>query len=430
MAIDSDKMVTFSDLGELVAFEGFDVKNPFDDSVKKACTKAEVDAAIEVEKIAEYVSWPSNKLVPRRLLNPRPYYWDGMFISCETTDIGDDPPTAPVIYNTSATPNSLTISYSISSDDNGIDHYQAYIRNPQTGTVNSYNAGLSLFYTFNGLNANTQYEMWVVAVDTIGQNSPDSNHVNAYTTSASTGVNTMGILTYVGANTGSVDLVWADPEEVKSGQTVSTFRFEYRVYGSGSSWTLHGSSVSGSLRETTLTGLSSNTNYEMRARFQTNTGEWSSYSNIIIFATTAPTVLSCGTTDIEGSHSNVSKQYTINMSGSTGSFMFEVQPYSVPDRFVILSGGNVLYDSKYIGSSSDYFVTELDRLGVPASDRRLGQTDLIFPETEIINEGQTLYRYGRRGYISANQITGGQVTLIVFAPVNVTTWRAKIQCPS
>ncbi len=79
-------------------------------------------------------------------------------------------PTDPAnLVTSNATSNSLTLTWTPSTDDVGVDHYDVYVDN-----VNTYTATNTPFVA-TGLSANTNYCFTVVAVDAAGNSSNDSN---------------------------------------------------------------------------------------------------------------------------------------------------------------------------------------------------------------------------------------------------------------
>ncbi|NJM93271.1 MAG: hypothetical protein HC842_00185 [Cytophagales bacterium] len=100
------------------------------------------------------------------------------------------PPTVPAnLQVTGTTSNAVSLSWTASTDNRGVDHYDIYQGNTFRTSVTGTSA------TVLGLNAQTSYTFKVLAVDINGNSSAFSNTVSATTTSApvSENTNTIGI---------------------------------------------------------------------------------------------------------------------------------------------------------------------------------------------------------------------------------------------
>ena len=91
------------------------------------------------------------------------------------------PPTAPTLTSTGATANSVSLSWSGSTDNVGVAGYRVFRGSTQVATVTG------TTYTDTGLTAATQYSYLVEAYDAAGNVSPASNTVSVTTSSGSTG---------------------------------------------------------------------------------------------------------------------------------------------------------------------------------------------------------------------------------------------------
>ena len=91
------------------------------------------------------------------------------------------PPTAPTLTSTGATANSVSLSWSGSTDNVGVAGYRVFRGSTQVATVTG------TTYTDTGLTAATQYSYFVEAYDAAGNVSPASNTVSVTTSSGSTG---------------------------------------------------------------------------------------------------------------------------------------------------------------------------------------------------------------------------------------------------
>ncbi|GAB6989724.1 lytic polysaccharide monooxygenase [Paenibacillus pini] len=93
-------------------------------------------------------------------------------------------PTAPSGLQVNGTPSSTSISlkWNASSDNVGVTGYRVYRGTTLAGTV----SGTTLTYSATGLTANTAYTFTVRAIDAAGNESANSNAVNATTAAATT----------------------------------------------------------------------------------------------------------------------------------------------------------------------------------------------------------------------------------------------------
>ena len=80
-----------------------------------------------------------------------------------------------------------------------------------------------------------------------------------------TGENLMGNVWITGSDINQISIQWADPLDVKLGQTVSYFKVEYKLTTSGT-WTVIGTNFSAATRTHTITGLATNSSYDIIAR--------------------------------------------------------------------------------------------------------------------------------------------------------------------
>ncbi|MBL3658195.1 fibronectin type III domain-containing protein [Fulvivirga sediminis] len=91
------------------------------------------------------------------------------------TIIDTEPPSAPVLSVTSFTESSVGLSWTPSTDNNGVTQYEVYRNGSLTGTTSSTR------YTSSGLQTKTNYTFKVRAKDYAGNISPFSNQVQAAT---------------------------------------------------------------------------------------------------------------------------------------------------------------------------------------------------------------------------------------------------------
>lgn len=187
-------------------------------------------------------------------------------------------PTAPsALAVTGTTASSVSLKWNASSDNTGVSGYKIY----NGSTLASSVSGSSLNYTVTGLSANTSYTFTVKATDAAGNLSPASNAVTAATSApvADTQAPTVpGNLRVKGApSSASITLAW-DAATDNVGVT------GYKVYQG----TTLSATVSGSLTEHTVTGLSPSTSYTFTIRAVDAAGNESAASNTVTATTTAP----------------------------------------------------------------------------------------------------------------------------------------------
>lgn len=426
MPLPDDKIVTFTNLQWLVDNEGFYKRVGYLLSGNKCVIKEELIESLHVADINPLAGfYTDNQLVPRDAFQQRGTAWIGDEENWECVQVGggsNDPPTAPELDFVSKTHNTITVEWweFPGTDDVGIVGYIIEVWYDDGGPVplKTVDVGLVTSYTIINLVPEAGYYIVVRAYDVEPLSSPNSDVLQIITNAAP--VNLMGQLNFIDTSTSSVTLKWDDPKQVVEGTTVSFYKVEYRL-GVGS-WTIVTTNISALARTYEVTGLSSGLDYEFRVRFYTSGSVYSDYSNSVIATTVASIPKNCGDT-ITGTGSSISQLYEITMTGGGVYFDVFLDPGGIPDRFRILSGGDTLFDTGYIGQSfgngNDYRQELLDS----------GIDPLTLNLDFVTGLGQ--FGYAQQGMgLLASKIIGGKVLLIVDAPLTAynTGWSAVIDC--
>jgi len=178
------------------------------------------------------------------------------------------PPTAPSnLAVTNSTSSTISLSWTASTDNVGVNEYRIYRNGVIVGTVN----GTTTTFQDTGLSASTSYLYKVVARDLATNASPDSNTVTGTTTppvpdtvapTAPVSLHDMGV------TSGSVSLMWG-------AATDNVGVSEYRIYN-GSTLV---DTVNGSTLSYNVTGLAANTSYTFTVYAADEAGNVSVASN-------------------------------------------------------------------------------------------------------------------------------------------------------
>jgi len=205
--------------------------------------------------------------------DPAPGYYKTCDVNLAGTGGGDtQAPTAPSnLTSPSKTSNSVSLSWSASSDNVGVTGYDVYNGSTLAGSTTSTS------YTVTGLSASTSYTFTVKAKDAAGNVSAASNAVTVTTnppagdTQAPTAPSS---LTSPSKTENSVSLSW-------SASTDNVGVTGYDVY--------NGSTLAGSTTSTsyTVTGLSASTSYTFTVKAKDAAGNVSAASNAVTVTTNA-----------------------------------------------------------------------------------------------------------------------------------------------
>jgi len=199
--------------------------------------------------------------------------------------IGSNPvdtqaPTAPsTLTSTSKTTNTVSLNWKASSDNIGVTNYQIFNGSSFVANV----SGSTLNTTLTGLTPNTAYTFNIKAVDAAGNVSVASNSVSV-TTDAPPAIDTQaptapGGLHIMGVPTSSsLQLMWN-----KSTDDVGVIG--YRIYNGKTLLT----TISGTVTDYTVTGLSANTNYIFSVDALDTAGNQSIASTVNATTAAAPT---------------------------------------------------------------------------------------------------------------------------------------------
>lgn len=106
-------------------------------------------------------------------------------------------------------------------------------------------------------------------------------------------------------------------------------------------------------------------------------------------------------------------EFMMNVGPGIGVAGIECSPYALPDRFMIEYDGQIVADSKFIGSSITSYVDDLIALGYT-----MGDIDLLKPPTKY----PLLF--------SKNEQDPQVIKIIVDAPLGGTQWRVYGVCPA
>ncbi len=178
------------------------------------------------------------------------------------------PPTAPSnVAVTNATSSTISLSWTASTDNVGVNEYRIYRNGAHVATVN----GTTTTFQDTGLAASTSYVYKVVARDLATNTSPDSNSVTGTTTPPvpDTQAPTAPVsLHNMGVTANSVSLMWG-------AATDNVGVSEYRIYN-GSTLV---DTVNGSTLTYNVTGLSPNTSYTFTVYAADQAGNVSPASN-------------------------------------------------------------------------------------------------------------------------------------------------------
>jgi chitodextrinase len=98
-----------------------------------------------------------------------------VIVQTEPNTTPDNPPSAPTSLQGTSTANSVSLTWTASTDDKGVAGYDVYRDGAKVSTVTGTSA------TVSGLSASTAYKFKVQAKDTIGQASPFSTEITVTT---------------------------------------------------------------------------------------------------------------------------------------------------------------------------------------------------------------------------------------------------------
>jgi hypothetical protein len=171
---DNNQMVTFADLQDLIDNDGFLQNNPFSPTNQLADKLEVIDALLVKTELLDGLA--DNQMVQLSLIEK------------EDAPI-DNPPTPPTVVTViNESINSLEIQWSGATDDNGIASYIVggrYVPNANPYWYPDYiPASQDTFVLYGLVGEGTSYNIWVKAVDTIGQESVASVPVQGTTLSS------------------------------------------------------------------------------------------------------------------------------------------------------------------------------------------------------------------------------------------------------
>jgi hypothetical protein len=167
---DNNQMVTFADLQGLIDNDGFLQNNPFTPTDQLADKLEVIDALVIDEALLDGLE--DNQMVQLSLI--------------EKGDAPvDNPPTPPNVVTVIGTSvDKITIQWSGATDDHGIASYIVggkYVPNPDPYWFPDFIPGTEDTFTLYAMNPDTDYNIWVKSVDTIGQESIPSTPIQGST---------------------------------------------------------------------------------------------------------------------------------------------------------------------------------------------------------------------------------------------------------
>ncbi|GGI45791.1 hypothetical protein GCM10008018_13890 [Paenibacillus marchantiophytorum] len=295
------------------------------------------------------------------------------------------PPTAPSGLKISgSTANSMTLSWTASTDNVGVAGYDIYQGAMLVGSVN----GATTTFTVAGLTANTTYSFSVKSKDGSGNLSAASGAINAIIDTLAPTVPSNIVIS--GKTNNTIKLTW----------TASTDNVGIAGYDIYQGAMLVGS-VNGATTTFTVAGLTANTTYSFSVKSKDGSGNLSAASGAInaIIDTLAPTVPS--NVVISGKTNS-----TITLTWTTSTDNVGVTGYDIYSGSTLTGSVN--------GSTTTYTVTVLSAntlniLTVKAKDGA-GNLSLSSNAISVFLNGKLTYTYDSRGRLTSISITStGQI---------------------
>jgi hypothetical protein len=234
---------------------------------------------------------------------------------------------SPSLSDLGYTETTVTLEWSAVSPDfgNSIENYIVYLSTTGVnGPYSNYSTGYTsdqgtLYYTFYGLNPDTNYWFYVQAVEgnLLGSSYADSN-TREVTTSQ------VPLLSYSSVTQTTVSLNWVDYNDYSS--FVSFQSYTIQMMPSSGSWSMIATITSQSETSYTVTGLSSGDTYYFRVFDSVSitrvTGAFSSYSNTISVQTVAPlsVTISAFSTSVNVGQTII---FTSNVAGGVPPYSYQ-----------------------------------------------------------------------------------------------------------
>lgn len=268
-------------------------------------------------------------------------------------------PTAPVLSSPSKTTNSISLSWTASTDNVGVAGYDVYVNNVKNNTSNL----TGTTYVVTGLATNTSYTIFVRARDAAG-NTAQSNSL-AVTTLADTQAPTAPTLSSPSKTTGSISLSW-------TASTDNVGVAGYDVYLNNvknNTSNLTGTSY-------TVTGLTPNTAYALFVRARDAAGN-TAQSNSLSVTTMADTL--APSTPTLSSPSKTTGSISLSWTVSTdniGVAGYDVYVNNVKNNTANLTGTSYMVTGLTANTAYTLFVRARDAAGNTSQSNTLSVTTL------------------------------------------------------
>ncbi|MBD8084152.1 endonuclease [Chryseobacterium caseinilyticum] len=262
-----------------------------------------------------------------------------------TQSVDTQAPTTPTnLVVTGTTPNSVSLSWTASTDNVGVTGYNIYVN----GTLHSTVTGTTA--TVSGLASGTTYSFYVVAKDASNNLSPQSNSVQGTTTTDTQAPTAPANLAVTGTSNNSVSLSW-------TASTDNVGVTGYNIYLNG---TFH-STVTGT--SATVSGLNPSTTYSFYVVAADAANNLSAQSNTAQGTTTAtpPAGTNCGTEDFSTIPANANNYTTRTWTnnGITWTATDARTDQTINGRAIVIRTGSLTSSTITNGIQSITLTTQL-----------------------------------------------------------------------
>lgn len=262
-----------------------------------------------------------------------------------TAVIDNQAPTAPTNLSvTSSNTNSVSLSWTASTDNIGVTGYNIYVN----GTLHSTVTGTTA--TVSGLSSGTTYSFYVIAKDASNNLSPQSNTVQGTTTTDTQAPTAPANLAVTGTSNNSVSLSW-------TASTDNVGVTGYNIYLNG---TFH-STVTGT--SATVSGLNPSTTYSFYVVAADAANNLSAQSNTAQGTTTAtpPAGTNCGTEDFSTIPANANNYTTRTWTnnGITWTATDARTDQTINGRAIVIRTGSLTSSTITNGIQSITLTTQL-----------------------------------------------------------------------
>ena len=232
-------------------------------------------------------------------------------------------PGAPARLTTSTTLNSIDLSWNV-PESNGGDAITGYTVQYTTASNTEWETHLdgtaddatpSTTTTITGLTHTTEYTFRVAAVNRIGQGTYSANVTD--TTKAATVPGVPTAITIIDTTINSLLVAWSDPSD-DGGSTIIGYTVDYAVAPSGTWQTQDSALVNNDTKNSTITGLTPNTEYNFRVAAVNSVGQgaYSANATKSTNALTVPGTLTISTSDVGYYSIDITWDAPSNIGGS------------------------------------------------------------------------------------------------------------------